>query len=132
MRNFRKITYLHKDACFSFIINSRIIIRISDERAWHPLQENEAIFSKNIFFNCRRNFRKITLLLSTSVLLAVEGYFAYQVKGIDVLYKKIKCYFRKKKISKNLDGIFEKNWRFAYSFFVIHGKIMVGIASGNI
>ena len=48
-----------------------------------------------IYFYFRRNFRKITFLLTTSVLLAVEGYFAYQVKGIDVLYKKIK-YFRKK------------------------------------
>ena len=47
--NFQKITYLHKNACFSFIINSRIIIRISDERVWHSLQENEAIFSKNIY-----------------------------------------------------------------------------------
>ena len=36
-----------------------------------------------------------------------------------------------KKISKNLDGIFEKNRHFAYSFFVINGKIMVGIASGS-
>ena len=33
----------------SFIINSRIVIRISDERVWHPLQEKEAIFSKNYF-----------------------------------------------------------------------------------
>ena len=30
------------------IINIRIII-ISYERAWHPLQENEPVFSKNIF-----------------------------------------------------------------------------------
>ena len=30
--NFRKIMYLHKNAC-SFIINSRITIRMSDERA---------------------------------------------------------------------------------------------------
>ena len=97
--NFQKITYLHKNACSS-IINSRIIIRISDERAWHPLQGNEAIFSKNKIFNCRRNFRKITFLLTTSVLLAVEGYFAYQVKEIDVLYKKIKCYFRKEGFRK--------------------------------
>ena len=44
--NFRKIRYLHKNFCFSLIINSRIVIRISDERAWHPLQENEMIFSK--------------------------------------------------------------------------------------
>ena len=37
----------------------------------------------------------------------------------------------KKRVSKNLDEIFEKNWHFAYSFFVIDGKIIVGIASGN-
>ena len=40
---------LNKKAYFSFIIDSRKIIRISGERVWHPLQENEAIFSKNIF-----------------------------------------------------------------------------------
>ena len=38
-------------------------------------------------------------LLTTSVLLVVEGYFAYQVIGIDVLYEKIKC-FRKKGFRK--------------------------------
>ena len=37
------------NACSSIIINSKIIIRISDERVWHCLQENEAIFSKNYF-----------------------------------------------------------------------------------
>ena len=45
-------------------------------------------------------FKKITFLLTTSVLLAVEGYFAYHVKGIDVLYKKIKWYFPKKRVQK--------------------------------
>ena len=30
----------------SFIIDSRKIIRISGETVWHPLQENQAIFSK--------------------------------------------------------------------------------------
>ena len=34
----------NKKAYSSFIIDSRIIIRISDKRAYHPLQENEAIF----------------------------------------------------------------------------------------
>ena len=34
---------------YSSIIDSRKIIRISEERVWHPLQENEAIFSKNIY-----------------------------------------------------------------------------------
>ena len=95
--NFWKITYLHKNACSSHIINSRIVIRISDERDWHPLQENEAIFSKNIYiFQFSTEFSKKAFLLTTSVLLAVEGYFAYQVKGIDVYYKRIKCYFQKK------------------------------------
>ena len=69
-------------------------------------------------------------LLTTSVLLAVEGYFAYQVKGIDVLYKNNKCYFQKKGFEKYRRN-FRKNWHFAYSFFVIHGNIMVGIASGS-
>ena len=36
----------NKKAHSSFIIDSRKIIRISDERVWHPLQENEAIFSE--------------------------------------------------------------------------------------
>ena len=86
--------YLHKKACSFLIINSIIVIRTSDERAWYPLQENEAIFSKNMFFNFRRNFQKIKFFLTT-VLLAVEGCFAYQAKGIDCLYKKIKWYYRK-------------------------------------
>ena len=64
----RPFVTLTKKAYSSFIIDSRNIICISGERAFHPLQENEAIFSKNIFFNCRRNFRKITFLLTTSVL----------------------------------------------------------------
>ena len=40
---------LTKKAYSSFIIDSRKIVRISGGRAWHPLQENEAIVSKNIF-----------------------------------------------------------------------------------
>ena len=39
----------NKKAYSFFIINSRKQIRISGERACHPLQENEKIFSKNIF-----------------------------------------------------------------------------------
>ena len=31
-----------------FIMNSRIVMRISGEKAWHPLQENEAIVKKYI------------------------------------------------------------------------------------
>ena len=48
---------LTKKAYSSFIIDSRKIIRISGERVWHPLHENEAIFLKKIFFkNIRANF----------------------------------------------------------------------------
>ena len=47
---------LSKKAYSSFIIDSRKIIRISCERAYHPLQENEEIFSKKIFKNYRVNF----------------------------------------------------------------------------
>ena len=39
----------NKKAYSSFIIDSTNIIRISGERVWHPLQENEAIFSKKYF-----------------------------------------------------------------------------------
>ena len=42
---------------YSSIIDSRTIIRIYGERGWHPLQENETIFSEKIFFkNFRLNF----------------------------------------------------------------------------
>ena len=55
---------LTKKAYSSFIIDCRKIIRISDERVWHPLQENEAIFSEKIFFKkFRANFRKFLHLL---------------------------------------------------------------------
>ena len=40
---------LTKKAYSSFIIDSRKIIRISGERAYHPLQEDEEIFSKKHF-----------------------------------------------------------------------------------
>ena len=36
----------NKKAYSSFIIDSRKIIRILDKRGWHPLQENEAVFSE--------------------------------------------------------------------------------------
>ena len=74
-------------------MNSRIINRISDERGWHPLYENEAIL-KNIFQNFQAEFSKnyVFAMLTTVTLLAVEC-FSYQVNGINVLYKKITCYF---------------------------------------
>ena len=53
---------LTKEAYFSFINNSRITIRISGERAWHPLHENEAILKKIVFNNYRPICRKILCL----------------------------------------------------------------------
>ena len=47
-----------KKTYFSFIIDSRKIIRISDQRVWHPLQEKEAIFSKNYFPKILDQFSK--------------------------------------------------------------------------
>ena len=35
------------------------------------------------------NFQKNAFLLTTSLLLAMECYFAYPAKGIDILYKNI-------------------------------------------
>ena len=54
--NFRKITYLHENAYSSLIISSRIIIHMSEERACHPLQEKEAIFSKIYIFQFSTEF----------------------------------------------------------------------------
>ena len=47
----------NKKAYSSFIIDSRIIIRISDERAYQPLQENKAVFPK-IYFSKLLEFSK--------------------------------------------------------------------------
>ena len=62
----------------------------------------------------------MTFLLTTSVLLAVEGYFAYQVKGIDVLYKKIECYFRKKGFKK-----FRRNFQKKITVLLTHSSLLL-------
>ena len=52
------------------------MIRVSDERVWHPLQENKAIFSKNYFSEIlERTFEKLricTKMPAPSSLLTVE------------------------------------------------------------
>ena len=86
-------------------------------------------FKKILHFkNFRQNFRKSTFLLTTCESLAVK-YFAYQVKSIDILYKKTKCNSRN--FFENCRLNLKKNRIFAYSFFVIDGKMMVGIAGGK-
>ena len=62
------------------------------------------------------NFRKITVLLTTFALLTVELYFAYQVKGINGLYKK---FSKKNRIIDN-------------TFFVLVGKRFVCIAGESV
>ena len=60
----------NKKAHSSFIIDSRKIIRISDERVWHPLQENEAIFSEKLFSKIlERLFEKFCTCLKCLLLL---------------------------------------------------------------
>ena len=59
-----------KKAYSSFIIDSRKIIRISGERVWHPLQENEAIFSKKYFSKIsERIFEKFCTCIKCLLLL---------------------------------------------------------------
>ena len=62
-------SYMPKNAYF-FIVNSRMIIRTLDEKAWHPLQENEVIFSKNYFSKILdRIFEKLTFCTKKCMLL---------------------------------------------------------------
>ena len=91
--------------------------------AWHLLQENEANL-KILNRSHRLKFRKIASLLTTSALLTVKAYFAYQVNGINDLYKK-KC-FSEKMFFENIRPNFLKNHIFVYSF-VIDGRRIVDI-----
>ena len=55
---------------YSSIIDSRTIIGISGERAYHPLQENEEIFSKKYFSKIlERTFAKIGTCIKCLLLL---------------------------------------------------------------
>ena len=106
---------VNKKAYF-FIINSRIIIRISDARGWHPLQESEAIFSKiyKYFFNFRRNFRKITFLLTTSMSLAVEGYLHIRWKGLMFSTRKLNVISE-----KNYIETFRRSLKITYCLLIL-------------
>ena len=73
--------------------------------------------------NFRPNFRKFTFLLTTSALLTVEWYFAYQMKRIDVLYNKMKY---NKKISNILDRGFEKKFNFTSPLSLLTVTCVVG------
>ena len=62
-----------KKAYSSFIIDCRKIIRISGERVWHPLLENEAIFSKKYFSKILdRIFEILRISIKMPSLLTVE------------------------------------------------------------
>ena len=58
---------------YSSIINSRTIIRISDEWACHLIQENETMFFTNMFFkNFRPDFSTITFLLTLPLVIPLR------------------------------------------------------------
>ena len=60
----------NKKAYSSFIIDSRKIIRMPGERAYHPLQENKAIFSKKYFSKILdRIFEKFCTFIKCLLLL---------------------------------------------------------------
>ena len=62
-----------------------------------------------------QQFLKITFLLTTCALLAVEQYFIYYVKGIDILYKEIKCHIRKKNNFQEFSTKFSKKSQFFFA-----------------
>ena len=57
----------------------------------------------------RTNFRKIAFFFTIYALLVEELYFAYLVKVINILFKKIKCYLRKKIVTYSFVNDF-KYW----------------------
>ena len=68
------------------------------------------------------------MFLLITTLLAVEGYFPYQVKGIDVLYKKINVITKKKGFRKNFKRDSRRKSTFCLFIFCIDGKIIIGSA----
>ena len=46
--------------------------------------------------------------------------------------RKLNVIYKKEGFEIFRRNFLKKNWHFAYSFFVIHGNIMVGIASGSV
>ena len=119
--NFRKITYLHKNACSSFIINSRIVIRISDERAWHPLQKNEVIFSKNIYiFQFSMEFLKNYILAFYFGVISSRRIFCISVERDWCPLQENWILFPKNRMSKNLDGIFKEMY-----IFLTHSSLLM-------
>ena len=110
--NIRNITYFHKNACSS-IINSRIIIRIPDERALHPLQENESdIFKKEFFKNFRSNFRKMRYLNKNSCFFVIiNGRIVFRIsdeRAWHSLQETEAIFFKKYRCFSIFDEIFEK------------------------
>ena len=73
--------YLLAKNAYSSIINSRIIIRMLDERVLHPQEENEVIFKKSPIFQTA--FQKIAYLIKdiTGVVWCIYIYlFVYPLE----------------------------------------------------
>ena len=103
---------MHKNSCFSLIINSRIVIRISDERAWHPLQENEMIFSKKYFSKILdRIFEKIRICTKNACsFFIINSRIIIRISDERVWHplQEKEAIFSKNYFPKILDQIFEK------------------------
>ena len=111
----------NKKTYSSFIIDSRKIICISGERVWHPLQENKLYFQKiYILLKSSTEFSK-KMRFCSLLLLYWRWNDILRMKGIGVLYKKIKCYSRKNRISKNVDWIFEKK----FNVLLTHSSLLM-------
>ena len=115
--------YLYKNVCFSFIINSRIIIHISEQRTWQPLQENKAIFLKYTHFKI---FDSILEKLCSCLLFLCywrwKDILRLRWKGLMSFTRKLNIISEKKDF-EHFKQHFKKKWHFAYSSYVIDGKI---------
>ena len=123
-----------KKAFFPFIIYSKIIIRISDERAWYPLLENEVVFSKKYLLILDRIFEKFYTLLTVEyssiidsrIIICISDERAWQP------LEENKAVFWK----KFLNQIFEKlhicikNYVLAY-YFCVNGGTIIFCISGE-
>ena len=107
-----------------YILDNRIIICLSGEMAWHPLQENEAIFSRNNFSTTLKRFSKNYV---ASYFWVIGSGVTFCISGEkDWCPMQENCNFWRKYFL-HLDWIFEKNLIFAYSSFSIDSNMIVGI-----
>ena len=111
----------NKKAYFAFIIDSRIIIRISGERAYHPLQENATPkFLKKMFFkNLGRIFEKLrnacSLIINSRIISCISDERAWHLlQENKVIFSKVYIF--------QFSTEFLKNYILAHYFCVIGSR----------